>query len=125
MVEHNKPTIKKDDLKSVCDGLSSKWIGPGEKVREFELEHRCVVISNKDPERIKKEFLKEGIMVINPLENWGLLHNYLHLNRNDFPNAKQITRKMISVPICSSLTNEEVEEIKKAVDKILIRDPKW
>lgn len=80
--------------------------------------YRYVIISNKDPERIKKEFLKEGIAVINPLESWELLHNYMHLNKNDFSNAEQITRKTISVPIYPSLTDGEIEKIKTAIDKI-------
>jgi perosamine synthetase len=80
--------------------------------------YRYVIVSNKNPERIKEEFLKEGIEVINPLENWELLHNHLHLNKNDFLTAEKITQKTISVPIYPSLTDEEVEKIKKTIHKI-------
>jgi dTDP-4-amino-4,6-dideoxygalactose transaminase len=66
----------------------------------------------------QKEFLKEGIEVINPSKNWELLHNYLHLNKNDFPNAEEITRITISIPIYPSLTNGEVEKVEKAICRI-------
>ena len=80
--------------------------------------YRYVIMSEKKTDKIKEEFLKNGIEVINPLENWELLHNYLHLNKNDFPNAENITKKTISVPIYPSLSDEEIEKIKKAIDKI-------
>jgi dTDP-4-amino-4,6-dideoxygalactose transaminase len=80
--------------------------------------YRYVIISDKKTEKIKEEFLKNGIEVINPLENWESLHNYLHLDREDFPNAENITKKTISVPIYPSLSDEEIEKIKKAIDKI-------
>jgi len=80
--------------------------------------YRYIIISNEDTERIKREFLKEDIAVINPLENWELLHNCMRLTKNDFPNAEQMTRKTISVPIYPSLTDEEIEKIKNAIDKI-------
>ena len=35
MIQHNKPTIEKDDIKSVEGVLNSKWIAPGEKVKEL------------------------------------------------------------------------------------------
>lgn len=80
--------------------------------------YRYVIISNKNTEKIKDEFLKEGITVINPLENWELLHNYLHLSTNDFPNAEEMTKKTISIPIYPSLNDGEVSKIKEAIDKI-------
>lgn len=80
--------------------------------------YRYVIISNKNSEKIKGEFLKKGITVINPLENWELLHNCLHLNINDFPNAEKMTNKTISIPIYPSLNDDEVSKIKDAVDKI-------
>jgi len=42
----------------------------------------------------------------------------MHLNKNDFPNAEQITRKTISVPVYPSLADGEIEKIKAAIDKI-------
>jgi dTDP-4-amino-4,6-dideoxygalactose transaminase len=80
--------------------------------------YRYIVISEKNPEKIKKEFLEEGTRVINPLENWELLHNYLRLNKSDFPNAENMTKKTISVPIYPSLTDEKILKIEKTIDNI-------
>ena len=80
--------------------------------------YRYVIISNKNSEIIKNDFLKEGITVINPLENWELIHNYLCLDRNSFKNAESISQKTISVPVYPSLTSEQILRIKKAIDKI-------
>lgn len=80
--------------------------------------YRYVIISEKNIERIKEEFLKNGMEVINPLEHWELLHNYLHFDKEDFPNAERITKKTISVPIYPSLTDEKILKIEKAIDNI-------
>lgn len=80
--------------------------------------YRYVIISEKKTDKIKEEFLKTCIEVINPLEDWELLHNYLHLCRENFPNAENMTKKTISVPIYPSLRDEEVLKIKNILDKI-------
>jgi perosamine synthetase len=80
--------------------------------------YRYVIISDKKPEKIKKEFHKFGISVINPLETWELLHNYLHLNSHDYPHAEKMSRSTISVPIYPSLSDVEVEIIEKSIDTI-------
>lgn len=81
--------------------------------------YRYVIISEKDPEKIKKEFFKLGISVINPLETWELLHRYLKLNSLDFPNAEGIVKKTISIPIFPSLKEKEILTICEAADEIL------
>lgn len=103
--EYNQAVKGNALVLKISDGKENVW-------------YRYVIISDKNPERIQKEFLKEAIEVINPLQNWELLHNYLHLNKNDFPNAENITRKTISVPIYPSLTNGEVEKVEKAICSI-------
>jgi len=80
--------------------------------------YRYVIISDKNPEKVKKEFHNAGISVINPLENWELLHNYLHLDSHGFPNAEQMSRSTISIPVYPSLTDVEIEVIEKSIDTI-------
>jgi dTDP-4-amino-4,6-dideoxygalactose transaminase len=80
--------------------------------------YRYVILSEKNPDLIKKEFLKYGITVINPLEPWELLHNYLNLNKGDFPNAENMTKRTISIPIFPSLNDDDVEKIAHAIGKI-------
>lgn len=80
--------------------------------------YRYVIISEEKPEIIIEAFSKEGINIINPLENWELLHNYLGLNRDNFPNSESITQKTVSIPIYPSLSDNEIIKIKKAINKI-------
>jgi perosamine synthetase len=80
--------------------------------------YRYVIISDKKPETIREEFLKEGITVINPLEPWELLHNYLNLNKGNFPNAEKMVKLTISIPIFPSLTDDDIEKISHAIGKI-------
>lgn len=105
--EYNKTVEKKKDafVVKISDDKENVW-------------YRYVIISNKNFEIIKNDFLKEGIAVINPLENWELIHNYLGLDRNDFKNSESITKKTISVPIYPSLANGQILRIKKAIEKI-------
>ncbi|MFA4848770.1 MAG: DegT/DnrJ/EryC1/StrS aminotransferase family protein [Methanoregula sp.] len=80
--------------------------------------YRYVIISEKNPNKIKKEFYNAGISVINPLETWELLHNYLHLDSHDYPHAEQMSRSTISIPIYPSLTDIEIKIIEKSIDTI-------
>lgn len=80
--------------------------------------YRFVLVSDRDTAETKRMFEQEGIAVINPLENWELLHNYLDLPRSDFPNAERITKKTISVPIYPSLKDEEIKKVKGAIEKV-------
>jgi perosamine synthetase len=80
--------------------------------------YRYVIVSDKNPEKIKKEFSSRGISVINPLETWELLHNYLHLDSHNYPHAEKMSRSTISVPIYPSLTDVEIEIIEKSIDII-------
>lgn len=80
--------------------------------------YRYVIISEENPDKIKKKFHKAGISVINPLEPWELLHNYLHLDSHDYPHAEKISRSSISLPIYPSLTDVEVEIVEKSIDSI-------
>ncbi|NPE27406.1 DegT/DnrJ/EryC1/StrS aminotransferase family protein [Methanococcoides sp. SA1] len=77
--------------------------------------YRYVIISNQNSKNIKDAFLRESISVINPLEDWELLHNYLHLNSDSFKNAMNIVQKTISVPIYPSLSDEEVTKVGNAI----------
>lgn len=90
------------------------------KVSDYKenIFYRFVIISDKNPEKIKKEFHNSGISVINPLEKWELLHNYLHIDSHRFPNAEFMSRSTISVPVYPSLTDAEVEIIEKSIDTI-------
>jgi dTDP-4-amino-4,6-dideoxygalactose transaminase len=76
------------------------------------------MISDKNPEKIKKKFHNAGISVINPLENWELRHNYHHLNRDDFPNSDLMSRLTISILGYPSLTDTEIEVIEKSIDTV-------
>ena len=80
--------------------------------------YRYVLISEMDPILIKQKFIKMGVSVINPLENWELVHNYLYLNRSNFPNAENISNKTISVPIYPSLNASQIEYVKDAIMEI-------
>lgn len=80
--------------------------------------YRFVICSEINPENVKDEFHRHGINVINPLEPWELLHNYLHHAKKDYPNAEKIARSAISIPIYPSLTNDEIEQIIYAIEKI-------
>lgn len=79
--------------------------------------YRYVIIS-KEKTKIKEKLLKEGINVINPLEKWELLHNYLQINKKEFPNSEKICKETISIPIYPSLANEEIRKIRKAIEKV-------
>lgn len=80
--------------------------------------YRYVIISDKKPKSVIQEFASKGISVINPLEQWELLHNYLNLDARDFSSAETIARSTISIPIYPSLTDVDIEIIEKAIDTI-------
>jgi perosamine synthetase len=80
--------------------------------------YRYVILSDKNPEMIKEEFRDNGISVINPLEPWELLHNYLQIDPHRFPNAEKLTHSTISIPVYPSLTDDEIQIIESSIDTI-------
>jgi dTDP-4-amino-4,6-dideoxygalactose transaminase len=80
--------------------------------------YRYVIISDKNPKKIKDEFHSLGISVINPLETRELLHNYLNLDSHDYLHAEKMSHSTISVPVYPSLTDVEIEVIEKSIDMI-------
>jgi len=87
----------------------------GDFARKGRVYYRYVMLT-KDPKAVKKEFFREGVTVINPLEIWELLHNYIRLNKTEFPNAEKAAHQTVSIPIYPSLTDSEVAKIRGVID---------
>jgi perosamine synthetase len=125
MIEHNKPTIEEDDVKSVRDVLSLKWISPGEKVREFERElakylsgdgHAVTVDSGSSALYLALLALgaKKGDEVILPTYVYSAVLNAVNYT-SATPVLVDINLRDLLYP---SLIAEEIDKIKKALDKI-------
>lgn len=54
---------------------------------------------------------QKGINCIIPIEDYELLHNYLHLPKTDFPTAEKLAATTLSLPIYPSLNDEQIEYV--------------
>lgn len=66
--------------------------------------------------KAKNHFLSKGIKVLVPIENFELLHNYLFLEKQKFPNSEWASKSLLSFPIYHALTHEEVEYITRTIN---------
>lgn len=122
-ITHNKPTLGKEEEKAVLQ-LKSGWIAQGYEVSAFEDEfcnflgmptgHAVAVsIGTKEPQKLIESLKKNGIEAIIPLEDWELLDS-----ANKFPNAAELTKTTVSLPLYPSLSDSDINAIISVVKNI-------
>ena len=85
----------------------------GWKYQSYSSNYRFIIKFDNESKRDELMGVMErnDIRCIIPIERYELLHNYLHLDSKRYPNAEEIARRTLSLPIYPSLTNEELERI--------------
>jgi hypothetical protein len=78
---------------------------------------KCIDIFIVSLEEITKTF-DSHVSMISPLENWELLHNYLHLDNHNYHHVVYISHSTISVPMYRSLIDMDDEIIEKSNETI-------
>ena len=56
-------------------------------------------------------FARGGVETSIPLEQHELLHRYLQLNPEKFPNAERIARTTLSLPVYPAMADHDVETV--------------
>lgn len=92
-----------DYQKPICDGVISN-------------NYRFIIKLERNYRDDFIHYLRlKGVSCIVPIENKELLHNYLHIDRNRFPNAEKIAATTISLPIYPLLSEEELYYIMQTM----------
>jgi perosamine synthetase len=78
--------------------------------------YRYVLKAEGSVEETMKKLDARGIESKRPV--FKPLHQYLHLDKKDFPNAEEAHRTIISIPIYPSLNQEQVEYIARNVGEV-------
>ena len=86
-------------------GLSMMDVAPNSKPSSVTVRFRAILKTN-NPQSIIKILEESNIKSIVPIEEWELLGD-----SSLFPNATDLTKKTVSLPIYPSLTNREVDLI--------------
>lgn len=86
---------------------------------EYNNYRLIIRIDNKNRDRIKDGLEKMGISCIIPIDNYELLHNYLHLSSGSFPVAEKIAASTLSMPIYPSLKENELDYVIECLTKIV------
>lgn len=60
----------------------------------------------------------EGVQAAVPVEDWELLHRYLGLDPERFPNAERIAATSLSLPLYPALTDAQVDRICAALNRL-------
>ncbi len=102
--------------------LDEKNIPYWPKKEKANVNHYRFVIKfpdQKTRDAILQKLAKKGVTTIPPLENYQQFHNVLHLPKNEFPNAENISCTTLSLPIFPGLTEDNVKQILVALDAVL------
>ena len=93
---------------------------PNEK--DTDLNHYRFILkfsNGEQRDRLKTELQKKGITSIVPIASYQLLHRYMKLNQEEFPNAEEASQTTLSLPLYPALTEKEVEIISSALDSLI------
>jgi perosamine synthetase len=71
---------------------------------------------NKELKEFQKYMMDKKIKTIIPIKTFELLHNYLKLDKKEFPNSEKLSKILLSIPIYYSLTEKEIKYIKRSLD---------
>ena len=72
-------------------------------------------LEEEKKQQLSDYLLSKGIKTIVPIETYELLHNYLKISPEGFPNAEIIAKTSLSLPIYPALTHTELDNIIKAL----------
>lgn len=72
-----------------------------------------------DREKAHAAFVAKEIGAFVPYKETEILHNALHLDANDFPNAQHFAETTLSLPIFPSMTDEEMTYVADAIHEIV------
>lgn len=122
-ITHNKPTLGEEEEKAVLQ-LKSGWIVQGYKVSALEdefcnflgmpTEHTvAVAIGTKEPQKLIESLKEKGIKAIIPIEDWELLDS-----ASKFPNAAELSKTIVSLPLYPSLSDSDINAIISVVKNI-------
>jgi len=80
--------------------------------------YRFVIkIDEKNRNRLMEYLHKNSIGCIIPIDNYELLHNYMHLDKNDYQVSENISRTTLSLPIYPALDDLALEYIMETLKK--------
>jgi len=96
-------------------GLQAGVNAPG------HLPYRCVLVAPDEAARgaLKTTMTNAEVRTIVPVERYELLHNYLGLSPDRFPNGERLARTTLSVPLYPGLTDDEVDRVCNKVENAL------
>ncbi len=82
--------------------------------KESNLPFRFTIKSRTSFNDVKEKFESNGIMVRRGVDE--LLHRFINMNDERYPNALNLFERTISIPFYPSLTDQEVERVVKSLE---------
>lgn len=104
-------------------GLAVQGGGPAAKGGEFDagrMAYRFVLLfaGHEARDAARERLAAEGVQAAVPVEDWELLHRYLGLDPERFPNAERIAATSLSLPLYPALTDAQVDRICAALNRL-------
>lgn len=95
---------------------------PEEKEYAKHVYHQYTLLFEKEPLTVQKHLLKDGIntAIYYPLPlHLQEVYKHLGYHKGDLPNSEYICEHVLSLPIYPELTQGDIEEVARAVKKVM------
>lgn len=86
--------------------------------KDFIYRFILIFINKSHRDKSKKLLNKNKICAQIPIIKFELLHNYLKLEKKNYPNSNKIVQTTLSIPFHNNLTPKEIKYIKYYLKKI-------
>lgn len=112
-IRKRRASIARDYMNAMPKGLSTQ----SGLLTSGRMVHRFVVITPDQSvrEALHNHLISEGIECIVPMNRFELLHRYLRLAPDDYPNSERLAETTLSLPIHLCLSDKDVFMISNAL----------
>lgn len=95
----------------ICDKYNVDYQKPSADSISYNNYRFIIKLEQIRRNMVMSSLRQKGIDCIVPIEDYELLHNYLHLPKTDFLTAEKLAATTLSLPIYPSLNDEQIDYI--------------
>ena len=116
-IKRKRRDIRKKYISSIQRLFENGWRMQEGFDSENILPYRFILVAPNENERdqLKNRLYKKDIQCIIPVEKYELLHRYLNLPPEDYPNSEKLSDTCLSLPLYPGLSRDEINFLSKVL----------